>query len=233
MHLVTPTSSDPTPGLVIFDCDGVLVDSERLAVDMDVRALAELGWEISREEVIDQLMGRSAVDNEVLIAEQIGRPIPATWSEKWAVEFQQVYAEKLEPVPGAAEAIKTLQAQRYAVCVASSGVPDAIRRNLDKTGLRDLFGEQIFSAADVRRGKPAPDLFLHAATSMGFGPSRCVVVEDSQYGVAAARAGGMAVIGYAGGITPEHHLTKADHVITDMADLAALVAAELRVAAST
>lgn len=98
-----------------------------------------------------------------------------------------------------------------------------IRRNLTRTGLLDPFGDNIFSAVDVPRGKPAPDLFLHAARSMGFDLAACVVVEDSQYGVTAARSAGMRVVGYSGGVTPEEQLAGADVVIDDMADLASVL----------
>jgi len=207
--------------LVIFDCDGVLVDSERLAVDIDVRVLADLGWEITRDEVIHRFLGKSEADVLVEIQAHLGRPLPTGWDEQWTDEYTRTFAEELEPVPGVGDAVSSLAGQGYAVCVASSGGHAKIRRNLQKTGLCTFFGGDVFSAADVPRGKPAPDLFLHAAETMGFVPGACVVVEDSQYGVAAARAAGMKVVGYAGGVTPREHLEGADAVILDMAHLAA------------
>ena len=120
------------------------------------------------------------------------------------------------------DAVSSVVAQGYAVCVGSSGGHEKIRRNLSRTGLRGLFAEDIFSASDVSRGKPAPDLFLHAAAAMGFDRVDCVVVEDSQYGVAAARAAraaGMRVVGFAGGVTPRTQLEAADAVIVDVAEL--------------
>jgi len=210
--------------LVIFDCDGVLVDSERLAVDIDVRALADLGWAISREEVIHRFLGKSEADALIEIEAHLGRPLPARWDEPWAQEYARAFAEELEPVAGVREAVLTLMAQGYAVCVGSSGGHAKIRRNLVKTGLRDFFAEDIFSAADVEHGKPAPDLFQHAAARMGFAPDACVVVEDSQYGITAAHAAGMRAVGYAGGITPREQLQAADALICDMADLGATLA---------
>jgi HAD superfamily hydrolase (TIGR01509 family) len=205
--------------LVIFDCDGVLVDSERLAVEIDVRSLADLGWVITRDEVVHRFLGKSEADALLEIAAHLGRPLPAGWEEQWADEYAHAFAEQLQPVPGVREALKTIVAQGYAVCVGSSGGHAKIRRNLVKTGLRDVFAENIFSAADVANGKPAPDLFELAAASMGFEPQACVVVEDSQYGVAAAHAAGMKVVGYAGGITPREHLEAADAVIVGMDSL--------------
>jgi len=205
--------------LVIFDCDGVLVDSERLAVAIDVRALAALGWTITRDEVIHRFLGRSEADVLREIADHLGRPLPPGWEEHWAPEYRRAFDEELEAVPGVHRAVSSVVAQGYAVCVGSSGGHEKIRRNLTRTGLRGLFAEDIFSASDVSRGKPAPDLFLHAARAMGFDRADCVVVEDSQYGVAAARAAGMRVVGFAGGVTPRTQLEAADAVIVDMAEL--------------
>jgi len=195
--------------LVIFDCDGVLVDSERVAVDIDVRALAALGWTITREEVIRRFLGRSEPDVMREIVDHLGRPLPPGWEEHWAAEYRRAFDEELEAVPGVHATVSSIVAQGYAVCVGSSGGHEKIRRNLSRTGLRGFFAEDIFSASDVRRGKPAPDLFLHAVRTMGCDRADCVVVEDSQYGVAAARAAGMRVIGFAGGVTPRTQLAVA------------------------
>jgi HAD superfamily hydrolase (TIGR01509 family) len=134
-------------------------------------------------------------------------------------EYRRVLDEQLEPVPGVRAAVEAVVARGRHTCVASSGSHDKMRGTLGRTGLRDLFEGRIFSATEVPRGKPAPDLFLHAASRMQVDPGRCVVVEDSRYGVAAARSAGVRVVGFAGGITPEHHLADADVVITDMAVL--------------
>ncbi|HET7477838.1 MAG TPA: HAD-IA family hydrolase [Dermatophilaceae bacterium] len=210
--------------LVVFDCDGVLVDSERLAVEIDVRAITELGWPITAAEVIERHVGISEADAIADIEAHLGRPVPGGWAESWAEAYLTAFAQSLEPVPGVTAAVQSLVERGYAVCVASSGSLAKIERSLRKTGLWPRFAGRSFSAAQVRRGKPAPDLFLHAALAMGMDPSACVVVEDSRHGVAAARAAGMAVVGYAGGITPAAQLADADQVITDMADLLAAVA---------
>lgn len=215
-----PASSS---NLVIFDCDGVLVDSERLAVDIDVQAVTAAGWPITREEVIDLFVGRSELDMVRAVEEHLGRSLPADWDAAWAETYSRVFDEQLEAVPGIEAALAELAERRVAICVASSGTPPRIERSLTRTGLWSRFAGRVFSATEVYNGKPAPDLFLHAARTMGFPPRQCVVVEDSRYGVTAARAAGMPVIGYAGGITPPANLVDADAVIDDMADLGATI----------
>jgi len=209
----------PSNCLVIFDCDGVLVDSEELAVAIDVKAIGLLGWPITAAEVIDRHLGRSNADVLADIAGHIGRPVPAGWEEAWDAEYRRVFDECLEAVPGVAEAIKVVAAKGFQTCVASSGSHEKMKRTLGKTGLWDFFDGRIFSASEVQRGKPEPDLFLYAAVRVGRIPARCVVVEDSQHGVAAAKAAGMKAIGFAGGITPVAHLAAADLVVTSMSDL--------------
>jgi HAD superfamily hydrolase (TIGR01509 family) len=184
--------------LVIFDCDGVLVDSEPIAVRIDVEMLAEVGLTMSEEEVIERFVGRSP---EVILAEteaRLGRAVPEGWFDRGEARLRELYATELKPVPGIAEA---LEAIADPVCVASSSAPDNVRYKLELTGLYERFAGRIFSAAEVANGKPAPDLFLHAASRMGASPSECVVIEDSRYGVEAARAAGMDVFGFAGGLT--------------------------------
>jgi HAD superfamily hydrolase (TIGR01509 family) len=225
------TSTPAPPALVIFDCDGVLVDSERLAVEIDVRAIGALGWTITREEVIERHVGRSTADVIADIEAHIGRSIPQGWDVEWDEEYRRVFDEELEAVPGVQEAVRVLDAQGLATCVASSGSHRKMRRTLGRTGLWDHFEGRVFSVSQVERGKPAPDLFLYAAQQLGIAPGRCVVVEDSRFGVAGAKAADMVAIGYAGGITPAVHLEAADTVITDMADLPAAVAALLDVTA--
>lgn len=213
----------PPTCLVIFDCDGVLVDSERLAVSIDVRAIGSLGWAITEAEVVEHFLGRSDADLVAVLEQHLGRPLPGDWAQTWAGEYRRAFDEHLAAVPGVAGAIDAIEAAGFHTCVASSGSHEKMRRTLGKTRLWARFEGRIFSASDVERGKPEPDLFLHAATQLGFPSVRCVVVEDSRYGVAAARAAGMRSIGFAGGITPAGHLADADVVIGEMADLPAAV----------
>jgi HAD superfamily hydrolase (TIGR01509 family) len=208
--------------LVIFDCDGVLVDSERIAVRVSSAGLTERGWPVSEAEVIERFLGRSD-DN---IHEQVLERLGATIANEWAAEFQRRYLEaltsELRPVDGVLEALAAI---RTSTCVASSGTHAKIRHSLSLVGLLDRFENQIFSASDVARGKPAPDLFLYAAAVMKVTPARCAVVEDSPPGVAAARAAGMRAFGYAGGVTPRDRLEgRGTIVFDDMRDLPRLLA---------
>jgi HAD superfamily hydrolase (TIGR01509 family) len=198
--------------LVIFDCDGVLVDSEPIAVRIDVEMLAEVGVTMSEEEVIERFVGRSP---EVILAEteaRLGRPLPEGWFDRGEARIRQAYATELRPVDGIAEALDAIDVP---VCVASSSGHDNLRYKLELTGLYERFAGHIFSASEVANGKPAPDLFLHAASRMGAAPADCVVVEDSRYGVQAARAAGMDVFGYAGGVTAPEALEGPRTVVFD------------------
>jgi HAD superfamily hydrolase (TIGR01509 family) len=193
--------------LVIFDCDGVLVDSERLSIRLDHELLAQLGWPLGEEEIIDRWVGRTEAAMRAEIEEHLGRDVGEEWTA-FGERYVQAFAEELEPVDGIAEAVDAIQATGVATCVASSGGIDKIRRNLAKTGLLDRFDGRLFSGDDVEHGKPAPDLFLHAAAEMGAAPSRTAVIEDSVHGVSAGLAAGMTVFGYTGGVTAADRLTR-------------------------
>jgi HAD superfamily hydrolase (TIGR01509 family) len=208
--------------LVIFDCDGVLVDSERIAVRIDVAVLAQLGWAMTEAEVIERFMGRSDEEMTREIEAHLGRHLPASWEEPFRHLYRAAFAAELQPVPGVVEA---LDAIALPTCVASSGTHEKIRFTLGLTGLYERFAGRIFSVSEVPRGKPAPDLFLHAASRMGVPPAGCAVVEDSRYGVEAARAAGMRAFGYAGGLVPRRALQGPDTVVfDDMRELPRLIA---------
>ncbi len=198
--------------LVIFDCDGVLVDTERIAVRIDVAVLAKLGWPMTEAEVIERFMGRSDAEMTAQIEAHLGRPLGASWEEPFRHLYREAFAAELKPVPGILEA---LDAIAIPTCVASSGTHEKIRYTLGLTGLYDRFASRIFSASEVLRGKPAPDLFLHAAGRMGVPPASCAVVEDSPYGVQAARAAGMRAFGYAGGLASRRSLEGPQTVVFD------------------
>jgi HAD superfamily hydrolase (TIGR01509 family) len=209
--------------LVIFDCDGVLVDSERLSIRLDAILLERLGWPMSESEIVERFMGRTDAAIRAEIEAHLGRDIEPEFAA-FGEEYIRLFAAELRPVDGVIEAVDAVQASGFATCVASSGDQAKIRRNLGLTGLADRFGERIFSADDVVHGKPAPDLFLHAAAAMDAAPDRCAVVEDSRHGVAAARAAGMWVFGYAGGVTPAAALEGPTTVVfQDMRDLGRLL----------
>ncbi|WP_062215010.1 HAD family phosphatase [Streptomyces sp. NBRC 109706] len=199
--------------LVIFDCDGVLVDSEPLALRVCLDLGAELGWPLTEGEVVDRFLGRS----ERAVQEQIAERLGAAKAARWGAEYQRRLAllvdAELTEVDGVSEALDALTVPLS--CIASSGGHEKMRRTLGRTGLRERFEGRIFSASEVARGKPEPDLFLHAAERMGVAPARCAVVEDSQYGVRAARAAGMYAFGYAGGLTPADWLAGPDTTVFD------------------
>ncbi|MFC9729276.1 HAD family hydrolase [Streptomyces roseolus] len=207
--------------LVIFDCDGVLVDSERLYCRVDREVFAELGAEFSEAELVEHFVGSPHEIWTALVEERRGRPLEPGWQEPYRVRYESVLDAELTVVEGVTE---VLDALAVPYCLASNGSHAEIRRNLTRTGLLDRFEGRVFSARDVARGKPAPDLFLHAAATMGVPPERCAVVEDSPYGVRAARAAGMRAYGYTGGLTPAHRLEGPGTVVfADMRELTGLL----------
>ncbi|MFB6818896.1 HAD family hydrolase [Streptomyces sp. NPDC056347] len=214
-------TTPPAPELVIFDCDGVLVDSEPIAVRIQVEVGAELGWPLTPQEVVEQFVGRSNKS----IGELVEARLPgssAAWQQRFEALHRAAVDTELLAVDGINEALAGIA---LPTCVASSGSHEKMRHTLGRTGLRDHFEGRIFSATEVAHGKPAPDLFLHAAARMGVSPAACVVVEDSKYGVQAARSAGMRALGYAGGLTPAHWLEGPDTVVfDDMRKLPALLA---------
>jgi HAD superfamily hydrolase (TIGR01509 family) len=208
--------------LVIFDCDGVLVDSEPLSVRAHIALGAELGWPLTEAEIIDGFIGRSPLTNFATITDRVGPERAAQWREGFWQLHRAAVDDELVPVDGVRDVLETLD---LASCVASGGSHETMRHTLGRTGLYPYFDGRIFSATEVAHGKPAPDLFLHAAAQMGVEPSACVVVEDSKYGVQAARAAGMRSFGYGGGLTPAHWLEgPGTTVFDDMRDLPALLA---------
>ncbi len=214
----------PPFDLVIFDCDGVLVDSERLSIRVDAIYLDRLGWPMSEAEIIERFVGRSDADMRAVIEKHIGGPIPADIDRDFDRLYRETFEAELTPVDGIVAALDAIVAAGIPICVASSGGHAKIRRSLELTDLTGYFGDRIFSAADVAHGKPAPDLFLHAASRMGAAPERCAVVEDSRHGVAAARAAGMTTFGYAGGVTAAAALTgPGTTVFDDMRGLGGLL----------
>jgi HAD superfamily hydrolase (TIGR01509 family) len=207
--------------LVIFDCDGVLVDTERIAVKIDAVVLTRLGWPMTEAEVIERFMGRSDAYMVSQIEAHLGRPLPSDWEAPFQHLYRDAFQADLAPVPGVVEALDRITT---ATCVASSGTHEKIRYTLGLTGLYERFEGRIFSVTDVAHGKPAPDLFLHAAKQMDVDPAHCAVVEDSRYGIEAAHAAGMRAFGYAGGLTPRERLADAGAIVfDDMRDLPRLL----------
>jgi len=206
--------------LVIFDCDGVLVDSDRISLRIQAERISALGLEMSYEDCVRDFLGLGMPATLAILAERLGRPVPEGWEAELDAAVQEGFRRELTPVAGIEEALEEVE---LATCVASSGSHEKMRLTLGLTGLWDRFAGSIFSADEVRRGKPAPDLFLHAASRMSTPPEGCVVVEDSPFGIAAANAAGMQALGFAA-MTPATRLADADAVFTSMAELAALLA---------
>jgi HAD superfamily hydrolase (TIGR01509 family) len=200
--------------LVIFDCDGVLVDSERLAVRTEAEILASLGWRLTEAEVVERFVGRSARYMQREIESHLNRDID--WDTEFESRYREVFERELQPVEGAVRALDRIDTSK---CVASSGTHAKIRFSLALTGLTDRFGDSIFSADDVDHGKPAPDLFLYAAEHMGVEPSACAVVEDSRSGVDAGLAAGMTVFAFAGGVTSAARLDVGEALVFDRMEI--------------
>jgi HAD superfamily hydrolase (TIGR01509 family) len=196
--------------LVIFDCDGVLVDSERLNIRTEGAILARLGWSISESDIINRFVGRSASYMQHEIEQRLGRTID--WDAEFDIPCREVFERELTAVPGVVAALDRITTQ---TCVASSGSHDRMQFTLGITGLLDRFEGRIFSTSEVDHGKPAPDIFLHAATRMGVPPSRCAVVEDSVAGVTAGLAATMTVFAFAGGVTDMAQLPAGAAVVFD------------------
>ncbi len=206
------------PDLLIFDCDGVLVDSEPPANRVLCRLLNELGLEITLEDTVRHFIGRSVDACIELIETEFDLPLAHDFRDRLEQRTFDAFRAELRAVPGVAAVIEQLA---LPCCVASSGTIAKMRFTLAMTGLLAHFDGRLFSATEVARGKPAPDLFLHAARRMGHPPDRCVVIEDSPPGVAGAVAAGMAVFGYAGGALSDAAALRAAGATT-FADMAAL-----------
>jgi HAD superfamily hydrolase (TIGR01509 family) len=207
---------------VIFDCDGVLVDSEPIANRVFSQMLGEVGLPMSYEETVRTFVGRSVATCVGMVEERIGRPVPEGWVDAWHQRTLDAFSRDLRAVDGV-EAV--LEGLTVPFCVASSGEPAKMRFTLGMTGLLPRFEGRMFSAVEVPRGKPAPDLFLHAARRMGATPEHCAVIEDSAVGVQAGAAAGMTVFGYAAMSDPDAlRAAGAAHVFHRMDELTALLA---------
>ena len=188
--------SNPTkPDLIIFDCDGVLVDSEVLSCECLSELLGEYGLDCSEDQVIELFLGRSTA---ALLSHYKNdrRFIPETFLPELKSRVLQRFSKQLRPIAGIAAVVSQLECPS---CVASSSDLDRVKRSLELTGLAPLFDGRLYTAQMVVRGKPAPDLFLYAAEQMGAAPARTLVIEDSVSGVTAAKAAGMAAWGFVGG----------------------------------
>ena len=200
----------------------MLVDSDRISLRIQAERLRALGLDISDEECVRDFLGLGMPETLRIVEDRLGHAVPVGWEEMLGVAVQRAFIRELTAVPGVAAALTEIAAP---VCVASNGSHAKMRLTLALTGLQERFAGRMFSRDDVGgRGKPAPDLFLHAAQALAVPPAACVVVEDSPVGIAAARSAGMRALGYAGE-TPPERLAGADVVFTSMSELPQLLAA--------
>ncbi len=215
------------PSLVIFDCDGVLVDSEPLSIDVLTAYFAELGAPVSADLAYSRFLGRSMATIVSIMQDDFGLEVTAAHLAELRLRLNDRFRRDLRPIPHIAEALAGIALPR---CVASSSKPERIRLSLSLTGLLESLEPHIYSSTMVKNGKPAPDLFLHAAREMGVEPGACVVVEDSPAGIQAARSAGMRVLAFTGGThAAPSNLRRAveslapDHVFDDMRLLPGLI----------
>lgn len=203
--------------LIIFDCDGVLVDSERITNTVFCSMLNDLGLALSLADMFEHFVGLSMPQCLELITEMLGRKPPEDFVPNYRRRTESALRAEIKPIAGVAEVLRDL---RVPHCVASSGDHEKIRLTLGATGLLKRFEDRIFSVVDVEKPKPAPDVFLHAARTLGVAPAACAVIEDTPTGVRAGLAAGMRVFGFSAN-TPEHRLRQAGAhtVFSDMRDL--------------
>jgi HAD superfamily hydrolase (TIGR01509 family) len=208
------------PELVIYDCDGVLVDTEPIANPALAAMLTAEGYPIDSHECAERFTGRPVPETVREVEQDLGRSLPADFTDRLYRRVIDEFVSEPRLVPGVREAIEGVPGRR---CVASSSGPGYLREVLGAAGLWRCF-ERVFSAVEVEHGKPAPDLFLHAASSLGVPPARCLVIEDSPAGVQAARAAGIPVLGYAGTVGVARLAREGAEAFSSMSELAARVA---------
>lgn len=209
--------------LIIFDCDGVLIDSERIVNQAFSECLAQLGLQLTLDETIQTFKGHTTEDCIAMAEQLLGKPIdPEALMENYRIISNGRMENELQAIPGIVNVVAKLTQPK---CVASNSGHRHLKLGLEKTGLMPYFAPHIFSANDVARPKPAPDLFLHAAQTMGFAPNDCVVVEDSPAGVQGAIAAGISTVFGFADLTPASTLQEAGaRPFHSMAELPALLA---------
>ena len=210
------------PLLIVFDCDGVLIDSETIVARAHADALAALGCPVTLDDLLLRFTGVPDREMYPVIEAEWGRRLPPDYDERINTDVERSYRSDLCAIDGIHETLARLE---YPVCVASSSSPEKLKLGLGQVGLLERFAPHIFSAHQVARGKPAPDIFLFAAAQMGFAPADCLVIEDSVAGVEAARAAGLGIVGFPGGShCGDDHSERlaragASTILTDIRDL--------------
>ena len=192
----TRRNNDPNFDLVIFDCDGVLVDSEVISCRVHADVLTRYGYPITAEQVHQRFLGRTARDAAAEVERELGRKLPDSYDLERRTTLLAALADTVEAIPHLHAALDAID---ISICVASSAAHEKIFTTLSRTRLYERFAPNIFSGTQVSHGKPAPDLFLFAARQRAALPGQCVVIEDSVPGVTGARAAGMTVLGFHGG----------------------------------
>jgi HAD superfamily hydrolase (TIGR01509 family) len=212
---------DASDLLVIFDCDGVLVDSEPIAARLTAEAVSELGWEMSPELAKSEFLGDTFSNIIRRVEEKLGRSVPPGWPAQSQANLLLTLERELQPVKGVRSAIEALAQAQATLAVASQGTHEKMQLTLRVTGLLPFFEGRIFSAAQVARPKPAPDLFLLASETLGFRPEHSVVIEDSTRGVKAALAAGMRILGYTASVGRDAIVAAGAEPIDDMSEVPA------------
>ena len=222
----------PDIGLVIFDCDGVLVDSEPIAVRVLLEGLGEIGHAMDEERAYERFLGRSLANMQAVLRAEFGSELPPDRLDRMRQRLFEVYRRELLPIDGVADMLDRLTTPR---CVASSSQIERLQVSLEVTGLLSRFVPHLFSASMVAHGKPAPDLFLHVADRMAVAPAACLVIEDSAAGIEAAQRAGMRVFGFVGGSHARSAAYRAklatltpDHIFDEISQLLALIAGGIR-----
>lgn len=215
-----------TCDLIIWDCDGCLIDSEMIACAVSAEALSRLGYKISTQDYITRFAGKGRMETLQIISDETGKDFAAIFPvDEVNYQRKQRFEAELKPVTGIFEALDVLA--HVPMCIASGSEPERLEHSLSLTGLYERFSPHVFSASMVAKGKPAPDLFLHAAEQMEANPQKCLVIEDSPLGVQGAKAAGMQVWGFTGASHGSPGLHKrleeagAHHVFGDMRALSA------------
>ncbi len=213
------------PGAVLFDCDGVLVDSEKLMSVVFAGMLTEIGLPYTPADTIRTFMGRSMVSCMQIVAQQLGHAAPDDFLQRVDARAYAAFERDLEAVPGVEALLDLLDVHGVPFAVASSGSHDKMQKTLGITGLLPRMAGRITSATEVVHGKPSPDVFLLAAERLGVAPDECLVIEDSLLGIQAARAASMRVIGYAAMTDADAmRAAGATHVVLSMDEIPALLA---------
>jgi HAD superfamily hydrolase (TIGR01509 family) len=218
--MTSQTSSTSPPSLVIFDCDGVLVDSERLAHQTLIDTVAPLGLHFTMQEAMGLFRGRKMSECVEEVENRLGYRLTESFIEEFRQRQHSAFRAGLKPVEGIIEALEAID---QPICVASSGPREKIVLSLTLTGLLERFDGAIYSAYEVGSWKPDPGLFLHAAKSWEISPGRCIVIEDSTPGVRAGVAAGMTVLGYAADADPDELAAAGARIFHSMHELPALV----------